>query len=232
MRASAQTLREIAAHSPDPAEAQAAVWAMGNRLRLSDEDASVLLARLAATPDEQVDLLKTLLWALSLRSDRFPLETASQWATAHPSADVRRFAVRGLASAPGAPVETLHAVALNDPSVRNRSEAVMFVGLQLAPHEITSAAQEALHDEREPAVRARWLNVAGLQETPAAHSLLEEALRSPQEDIEVRTLAAEMLAARSAEEARALSEDASLPEAVRERVRSLYLQPGNEQRPG
>ena len=82
------SLREVVRTSNDPIEVQAAVWAMANRLRLSDEDAEVLLDSLEQTDPDQVDLLKTTLWALTLRPDALPVEIAADWAVEHESPDV------------------------------------------------------------------------------------------------------------------------------------------------
>ncbi len=215
-------LRRVLSTANDPAAAQAAAWAIGNRQSVSDADVSALLERLARSGEEDVALRKTLLWALSSRPDRLPVGLAAEWAVHQESQDVRRAALRSLVAVTGErATEAMRAVALGDAEPRNRLEGITLLTLRLSAREAVDQAVAALRLELHPDVRARWLNLAGVHDTPESDGLLRTALYSAQESIEARAMAAEMLATRSPSAATMLASDPLVPAQIRDRIRAM-----------
>ena len=156
-----EDVRHVARTSSCPEETQAALWTIANRLHLDEDDVEILLSRIATTPEEQVGVLRTALWALTLEPERLPVERTIELATRARAETVRRAAIRALHVAPSVlAVEALRIASREDPVPANRGEAITFLATRLPEAEALEAAAEALRDETNPEVRARWLDLA------------------------------------------------------------------------
>lgn len=154
-----ESLRAIVLSSRDENLARTAVWAMGNRLRLANEDVEALAARLAATAPEEAALRRAILWALALAPERLPVDTVLVMSAA-PSEEVRRTANRTLALAQDSRVPaTLLAAARRDPSPVNRAEAITLLALHASAEEAAEFARAGLAVETDAGVRERWTNL-------------------------------------------------------------------------
>ncbi len=201
--------------------ARRAAWVMGNRLTLTDEDAQVLGERLARTRDSESELRCTLLWALSLRPDRLPVNLVVEWGRIQQDPRVRKAALRALVGLvdPRATTAWTHA-ATRDEHPTIRREGIAFLTTRLESFEAVRLAADALRIESHPDVRAQWLNLLGVQSARAADDLLHNFLYDPNEPIAGRRMAAEMLSARSRDSAGRFAQDPLLPDAVRDAARS------------
>ena len=219
-----ETLRNLLRTGTDARELQAAAWALGNKMSLEDGDVTALLDVLNRAGPRDIELINTTLWALSLRPDLFPMETARRLALHHESDAVRRGAVRAMGTCGGdTVVGTIGEVATKDANSANRSEAIFFLTAWIDPADAVTAAREGMAAETDGGVKASWLNLAASHGLQGSRALLEEALLSAAEPLEVRKMAAEMLAAEGRKQAEALSKDLRLPEAVRKHVCKIYL---------
>jgi hypothetical protein len=218
MKLSPQELRDIVRASRLPEEVQAAAWSMANRAALSDDDARALVERLRTTPETEVDVLKTILWALMLRRDHVPVDLFAHYATTHSAEEVRQAAIRTLGTL-RCPASTtvLTRVASQDPVARNRRQAVVFLSSQVKGDAGTSLARAALQREMEPEVRMRWVTMLGFVGTRAAKEALEHVLRSRDEPMSVRLHAAEV-ASFDLDHARMLAVDHGLAPELRARL--------------
>lgn len=165
--ASTEPLRQIIAESADRLEIQNAVWQLANRLELSDADAEVLIRKLEVltTDPADADLARTVIWALSLRPDRLPVERVAAFAISHPDPRVRRTAVRtlGASSSPWA-VAALTRLARQDADAAVRREAVLHLALRVPPEELALQADQALAAEPDGTLRQSWLHALQLGE--------------------------------------------------------------------
>lgn len=165
--ASTEPLRQTIAESADRLEIQEAVWQLANRLELSDPDAEVLIRKLEVltTDPADADLARTVIWALSLRPDRLPVERVAAFAISHPDPRVRRTAVRtlGTSSSPWA-VAALTRLARQDADAAVRREAVLHLALRVPPDEFTALADQALAAEPDGTLRQSWLHALQLGE--------------------------------------------------------------------
>ena len=165
--ASTEPLRQTIAESADRLEIQEAVWQLANRLELSDSDAEVLIRKLEVltTDPADADLARTVIWALSLRPDRLPVERVAAFAISHPDPRVRRTAVRtlGASSSPWA-VAALTRLARQDADAAVRREAVLHLALRLPPEELALQADQALTTEPDGPLRQSWLHALQLGE--------------------------------------------------------------------
>lgn len=165
--ASTEPLRQTVAESADRLEIQEAVWQLANRLELSDPDAEVLIRKLEVltTDPADADLARTVIWALSLRPDRLPVERVAAFAISHPDPRVRRTAVRtlGASSSPWA-VAALTRLARQDADAAVRREAVLHLALRVSPDEFTALADQALAAEPDGTLRQSWLHALQLGE--------------------------------------------------------------------
>ncbi len=119
-------------------------------------------------------------------------------------------------------------MARTDANPLNRREAVFFLAAWIESGDAVPAAREGLAGETDGEVRAAWLNFAASHGTGGSTALLEEALASPGESLEVRKMAAEMLAGGKPETAEALFRNLLLPEEVRKHIHDLYLVKGED----
>ncbi len=223
MQLDPSSLRLVARTSGDPREIQSAVWSMANRMKLDESDVYVLLELLGRTPPVHDDVLKTVLWALSLRPDAVPVATFARIAESHPTAGVRNAALRTIGNLPGEGcVTTLSHVAHNDESPQNRQEAVFFLSLQLPSEGALESARDSFTRESDPSVRSAWVHLIGSRtDTGRSGKILWEILRTSDEATEVRRTAAELIVAGDPSSFAALSNEATLPEEIREHVRLM-----------
>lgn len=130
--------RHVLTTGADGARVQAAAWALADRAPLADADVDALQAGLdRAAPGGDAAATRTIVWALSLRPDRFPIAQAAELAASHADARVRRSCVRGLAAHPTDPAAraAVAQVATADANVHNRREAAVLLHLmqQVSP---------------------------------------------------------------------------------------------------
>ena len=139
--------------------AHAAVWEMANQMTLDDEACDALLDRLERIqqgPDEE-KLNRTILWALSLRPDRVPVERVAATALFHPNPLLRKTALRTIGSCPSPWTDaTLAKAAQADDCAGNRREAILFLALRLSPETFHGMALTALNQEPDASVRDAW----------------------------------------------------------------------------
>ena len=221
-----EQLREIVRNEPRAHLAQAAAWAMANRMEVGPLETEALLARLGAATAEEVDLISTILWALALDREGYPVSRVLPFLR-HPSTAIRAAAVRSigtfdLSEATLALVE----VAEGDPSPENRAEAIAFLSLRLDPSDAVDRVGRALAREREPAVLGGWVTLLGrhARSTSAAAELLWTTVLDDRTTLSVRCAAAESLAARDPRDARRIDQEIGLPQAVRTSARPFVQQ--------
>lgn len=164
-------LRRIVLDEQDLYEAHRAAWELAHRLSLDDEDCQALARRLEKTglAPEEAGLARTLIWALSIRPDRIPVERTAAFALYHPDDRVRRTALRTL-GAVGDPwaQATLERLAIRDRSPAVRREAITYLALRLPPDALATMARKALVEETDPALQAAWNRALAFNRTPAA----------------------------------------------------------------
>ncbi len=226
MNLDAISLRQLIASSDNPVEVQAAVWALANHLNLSDADVDALLTRLSATDVQDISLRKTILWAMSLRPDRIPVETFSDYATNDPIAEVRRTAVRSLSLVKDSDTSTvLRDVVHNDSDAQNRNESLFLLSIRSQDTFDLKESQDAFNKEQDSNVKRGWLGYIGNQHSEQSTPFLEQVLHSNQEESSVRIMAADMLAQTNPQKAAQMSHDTSLPEDIRQHVSNTYVNP-------
>jgi len=188
-----ESLRHLVA-TAEPVTAQAAVWQMGNRMSLSADDVDTLLARLQTSNVEDVDLRKTIIWALSLRPDLMPVDSIAAYAATDPVPEVRRAAIRTISTVKQPiVVETLYRSATLDNSAQNRSESATYLALHVDDKGAQQAVASALKSESDLEVQRSWLNVLGSHPSEENVAVLRQIMDNPNEDQDLRQASAEML---------------------------------------
>lgn len=226
-------LRAVVSSSSDPIALQWAVWTMGNRLDLSDEDIATILERLRRDGAEHPRAAAAMLWVLTARPERIPVADCCRLAAGHPDARVRRNAVRALSQVPGrAAGDALRLAARDDADAQNRREAIVALSVSLDPSEHVSIARAGLAGENDPTVRARWISMLASSLDPAVAGELESILRSSHETTEALREAAAGLVQLNPGLASRWAEDLTVPEDVRRDLvalrRALASTPGAE----